>query len=247
MSYFDSLITDGNGVISISCPNVKHMDRVESQYSGADKVEGILQDDPQIQMGNTFTPMSELNDALKTAQQTQMVLGANNLLNYLPASSLAWQGTSPIILNTSFYLITISEYSNIQGQLKALARLAALKVQDDTSTRIHGGYRYMHYDKIDNQGNFLSNVGVDEEKSRPGTCKIVINHATILHGMLLTSLQFQPSTVSCPHGEPLYYIVNASFTLYRPAIITDLDDVFIRTPKTTESDESGNIGTNGDW
>ena len=119
-------------------------------------------------------------------------------------------------------MITLYNGSNIMGQLKKLAELAALHVTDETSTRFHGGYRFQYYqDKL-----LINNEGIEKTQDVPGTCIININDNTYLRGMLLTSLQFQPSTVVCPKGEPLYYLVNASFTQYRPPVTTDLNHVF---------------------
>lgn len=227
MSYFDDILIHGSGLIKVRCPNFANHNAKPDEYT--DEIVGILQDDPQIQMGNTFTPLSELSDALQNLQATQTVLGANNLINYIPASAMTWQGTAPIVLNASFYLVTIHKNSNIQGQLKKLASMATLYVdgEEGLNTRIHGGYRFMYYNVKEN-GNLINNAGIEKNKDVPGTCRVYINDMTQLDGMLLTALQFQPSTVVCPQGEPLYYVVNASFSQYRPPVTTDLDNVFRR-------------------
>ena len=226
MSYFDSIMLHGSGIIQIQCPNAANADAMPDAYT--DLVTGIMQDDPQIQMGNTFTTLSELADALKDLQDTQMVLGGNNLVNYIPASAMLWQGTAPIVLNASFYLVTIHKASNIQKKLQGLASLATLYTSEDSkhgmNARIHGGYKYMYYNT--QTTNLINNAGIAKNKDVPGTCRIYLNDSTRLDGMLLTSLQFQPSTVVCPKGEPLYYLVNASFTQYRPPVTTDLNHVF---------------------
>lgn len=226
MSYFDSIMQHCSGLIYIRCPNAENPDAMPDSYTNL--VTGIMQDDPQIQMGNTFTTLSELSDALKDLKEAQLVLGASNLVNYIPASAMMWQGTSPIVLNASFYLVTIHEKSNIQGQLQCLASLATLFTKEDSEHGMnatpHGGYRYFYY----NTGatSLINNADIAKNKDVPGTCCIYFNASTRLDGMLLTSLQFQPSTVICPQGEPLYYLVNASFTQYRPPVTTDLKHVF---------------------
>ena len=223
MSYYDNLMLHNSGLIQIQVPSYSNHDALPSQY--VDNITGILQEDPSIQMGNTFTPLSELSEALGEIQNTQMVLGANNLLNYIPASAMTWQGTAPIKINVSFYLVTLSEKSNIQKTLKKLAELATVHVVDETSSRIHGGYRFMNYE-VTNEKSLISNEGIDKCKEVPGTCRIFINDSTCLQGMLLQNLQYQPSTVVCRHGEPLYYIVNAQFQQYRPPVDSDLNSVF---------------------
>lgn len=225
MSFHNKFYLNYSGVVQLQCPSYNNRELKPSQYGEDQYVTGILQDDPQIQMGNDFTTLSELSDALGNLQDFQTVAGANNLVNYIPASAMTWQGTAPIKVNLAFYLITFNKDSNIQGRLKILAEMATLDVTGDLTTRVHGGYRFMYYN-IKKDGNLINNEAIDKNKDVPGTFRILINNRTCLTGMLLTSLQFQPSTVVCKNKEPLYYIVNASFVQYRPPIRSDLDSVF---------------------
>lgn len=220
MTFISDFYNSMSGIVTISVPSYENHNAKPSEYAYG--LDGILQDDPQIQMGNTFTPLSELDQALNPLQDFQQVMGANNVLNYLPASAMTWQGTAPIKLHMSFYMITLHKGSNISGQLNRLADLAALHVTDATSTRFHGGYRFQLYK--DNQ--LISNSGIEQTQDVPGTCIININNNTYLRGMLLQSLQFQPSTVVCRNGEPLYYIVNTQFIGYRPPVTGDLKSIF---------------------
>ena len=220
MSFITDFYNSMSGVVTIWVPSYKNHNAKPSQYNNA--IQGILQDDPQIQMGNTFTPLSELDNALQPLQNFQQVMGANNVVNYLPASASTWQGTSPIKVHLNFYMLTLYNGSNIMGQLKKLAELAALHVTDETSTRFHGGYRFQLYkDK-----QLISNNGIEKTQNVPGTCRIDINENTYIQGMLLQSLQYQPSTVVCRNKEPLYYIVNAQFIGYRAPVTGDLKSIF---------------------
>ena len=220
MSFMSEFYNSMSGKVTIMMPNYNNHNAKPSQYNTY--LQGILQDDPQIIMANTFTPLSELDSALKPLQDFQQVMGANNVLNYLPASAMSWQGTDPIKVRISFYLITLHKGSNIMGQLEHLAELAALHVTDATSTRFHGGYRYQLY----NDKELIKNSGIESDLDVEGTCIIGINENTYIRGMLLTSLQFQPSTVVCRNKEPLYYIVNAEFKGYRPPVTGDLKSIF---------------------
>lgn len=220
MSFATDFYNSMSGVVTIWVPSYDNHNAKPSEYNHA--LQGILQEDPQITMGNNFVPLSELDSALHPLQDFQQVMGANNVVNYLPASAMTWQGTPPIKIQLNFYMITLYNGSNIMGQLKHLAELASLHVTDETSTRFHGGYRFQYYqDKL-----LINNEGIEKTQDVPGTCIININESTCLRGMLLTALHFQPSTVVCKHHEPLYYNVNATFTGYRPPVTGDLGSIF---------------------
>ena len=79
---------------------------------------------------------------------------------------MLWQGTAPIVLNASFYLVTIHKTSNIQKKLQVLASLATLYTSEDSkhgmNARIHGGYKYMYYNTQTN--NLINNAGIAKSK-----------------------------------------------------------------------------------
>lgn len=216
MSYSSEILSHNSGIIAIKTPIYDSESRTV--------IKGILQDDIQIQMGNNWAPNSDLNTALDTLQEFQQIWGADSVSNYLPTSGMTWKGTQHIKIQASFYLVTFNEYSNIQRDVRLLAELCALKPTGTTSTGFHNGYKLNLYDN-----NMTLNNNIDLNKNDvKGTCEIMINNMshTYIQGLLAQSLQIQPSTVRCKNGEPLYYIVNMSFTGYRAPIVGDLKSIF---------------------
>ena len=228
LTFIDELFNRQSGTVVIEVPDINNHNAVPSEYTR--KIRGILIDDPQIHFQNNFSTLSELHEALSTAQDTQQVFGANNLLNYIPASAMTWQGTPPITLHMQFYLISFNANSNIMQQARWLTELCTLKVTDETSSRIHGGYRYHFFDGSKFINNQTKTYNVQTAGGVPGTCTVKINNErTVINGLLLLSAQCQPSTVVCRNDEPLYYIVSVRFTGYRPPVTSDLDSIFAGT------------------
>lgn len=222
MTYSSEILSKSSGVIKIGIPIDNKNDKYDS--NPLTWVVGILQDDIQIQLANNWAPNSEINTALDTLQEFQQIWSTDSVSNYIPTSGMTWKGTKHIVVNVAFYLITFNENSNIQRDARLLAELLTLTPTGVTSTGFHNGYKLNLY-----QGNERINNNVDLNiNDIKGTCHIVVNNGrhTELKGLLASSMQIQPSTVSCIGGEPLYYIVNMGFTGYRAPIKADLKSVF---------------------
>lgn len=222
MSYSSNILNSGSGIIEIRVP--QH----DSEYKAV--VKGILQDDIQIQMGNNWSPFSELNPSvMEKLQGLQQIWQADSVTNYIPTSGMAWKGTEHIRIQTSFYLVNFNPSIDIQKSAKTLAELCALKPDGSTATGFHGGYKMDLYHDNGSLNNKMDYKQVDIK----GTCEIRVNsqHHTCIKGLLAKDIQLQPSTVSVWNhrrgcGEPLYYIVNMSFTGHRAPIMSDLKWMF---------------------
>lgn len=214
MNFINNYYNTGSGIITIQVP----------QFGGGFKaVQGILQNDLQVQMGNNWNPLSELNSqVMDKLQGLQQVWQADSVTNYIPTSGMAWKGTAHIKVHATFYLISHSRHANIQADAKTLAELCALKPDGVTSTGFHGGYKMNLYDN-----NLNLNNSIDLKNNNvPGTCEVIIDSHTRICGLLAQNMNYQTSTVCVKTGKPLYYIVDMSFTGYRAPIISDLNSIF---------------------
>lgn len=229
MSFSDRFFKQKSGIITLRVPTSNGGDS-RSDYHD---VKGILQDDPQIQFGNNWSPISEFKTALDPLQDFQQVIQAESVSSFISGSGMAWKGTAHIKVNCSFYLISFNAKSNIQNSAKMLAQLCALNVTGKTKVRPHGGYQLDLFNSNEALTNDnvsykdLKDIAGDGEKV-PGTVTLFINSGshTKITGLLAQSIQIQPSTVTVKNGAPLYYIVNAGFTGYRAPIYDDLKPMF---------------------
>lgn len=225
MSFSDRFFEQKSGIIELYVPS-------NGDGSAHEYVRGVLQDDPQIQLGNNFNPISEFKTALDPLQDFQQIIQADSISSFISGSGMVWKGTNPMKVNCGFYLISFSAKSNIQKSARVLAQLGALSVAGATSVKPHCGYSpnlISSNDALGDNVNYssLNDISGSGEKV-PGTVTIVINSTshTKLTGLLATSIQIQPSTVTVKDGAPLYYIVNMSFTGYRSPTFGDLKHTF---------------------
>ena len=99
MSYSDTFLSSNSGIVSLQIPQVEGDDVF---------IKGILQEDPQIQMGNQWGTLSEFDNLLDPLQELQQAIQTDNISNYVSATGMAWKGTPHIKVNCSFYLISFN-------------------------------------------------------------------------------------------------------------------------------------------
>lgn len=230
MSFSDRFFKQKSGIVELIVPeSIGGSDR--TAYAS---VKGILQDDPQIQMGNNWSPISEFKTALDPLQDFQQVVQAESVSSFISGSGMAWKGTVHIIVNCTFYLISFNAKSNIQRSARLLAQLCALDVTGKTKVRPHGGYQldlFKSNEAITNKDvsyKDLNDISGKKGEDVPGTVTMYVNSRshTRIPGLLAHSVQIQPSTVTVKNGAPLYYIVNIGFTGYRAPVYEDLRHMF---------------------
>lgn len=216
MAYSDQFLEQKSGIIKLVVPTFNY---------SYETITGILQDDPQIQMGNTWAPISEFQTALDPLQDIQQVIQTENISNFVSASGMAWKGTPHIKVNCTFYLINFNAKSNAGRQVRFLSELCSLETKGSTQTRVHGGYKL---DLFQSNENLTNKDLKDISNNVLGTVTMVINSGahTVVKGLLAQSVQVQPSTVSVANGQPLYYLVSVSFTGYRSPIQSDFADMY---------------------
>ena len=216
MAYSDQFLEQKSGIIKLNIPTFN---------DGRETIKGILQDDPQIQMGNTWAPISEFQTALDPLQDIQQIIQTENISNFVSASGMAWKGTPHIKVNCTFYLINFNANSNAGRQVRILSELCSLETKGSTQTRVHGGYKL---DLFQSNENLTNRNLKDIITQTEGTVTLTINSGahTMIKGLLAQSIQVQPSTVSVANGQPLYYLVSASFTGYRSPIQSDFADMY---------------------
>lgn len=221
MTYSDQFLEQSSGVLILEIPTF--------DGKGA-TIKGILQDDPQIQMGNHWSPISEFTTALDPLQDLQQIVQTDSISNYVSASGMAWKGTSHIKVHCTFYLISFNSTSNIRQQASLLSKLCTLQVDGNTSIKVHGGYKLnvLSGNKTLGKASYNDLQDITNSKDISGTVTLYINSNahTKITGLLTHSIQVQPSTVSVANGQPLYYMVSMSFTGYRPPITTDMESIY---------------------
>ena len=217
MSYSDTFLSSNSGIVSLQIPQVEGDDVF---------IKGILQEDPQIQMGNQWGTLSEFNNLLDPLQELQQAIQTDNISNYVSATGMAWKGTPHIKVNCSFYLIYFNASSNIRAQAKHLAKLCTVTVTGNTGVKIHGGYKLDYFKP--NKKLTLDNLNDITSQKVKGLVTLSINSYkhTKIPGLLTQSLTIQPSTVCVRSGAPLYYVVTAGFIGYRAPISSDMNVMY---------------------
>ena len=217
MSYSDTFLSSNSGIVTLQIPQVEGDD---------DFIKGILQEDPQIQMGNQWGALSEFDNLLDPLQELQQAIQTDNISNYVSATGMAWKGTPHIKVNCSFYLISFNSSSNIRAQAKHLAKLCTVTVTGSVGVKIHGGYKLDYFKN--NESLTLNNLNDITSQNVKGTVTLSINsyRHTKIPGLLTQSLTIQPSTVCVRSGAPLYYVVTAGFIGYRAPISSDMDVMY---------------------
>ena len=217
MSYSDTFLSSNSGIVTLQIPQVEGDD---------DFIKGILQEDPQIQMGNQWGTLSEFDNLLDPLQELQQAIQTDNISNYVSATGMAWKGTPHIKVNCSFYLISFNSHSNIRAQAKQLAKLCTVTVTGSVGVKIHGGYKLDYFKN--NESLTLNNLNDITSQNVKGTVTLSINsyRHTKIPGLLTQSLTIQPSTVCVRSGAPLYYVVTAGFIGYRAPISSDMDVMY---------------------
>lgn len=217
MSYSDTFLSSNSGIVTLEIPQVE---------GGTAFIKGILQEDPQIQMGNQWGTLSEFDNLLDPLQELQQAIQTDNISNYVSATGMAWKGTPHIKVNCSFYLISFNSSSNIRAQAKQLAKLCTVTVTGSVGVKIHGGYKLDYFKN--NESLTLNNLNDITSQDVKGTVTLYINsyRHTKIPGLLTQSLTIQPSTVCVRSGAPLYYVVTAGFIGYRAPISSDMDVMY---------------------
>ena len=217
MSYSDTFLSSNSGIVTLEIPRVE---------GGNAFIKGILQEDPQIQMGNQWGTLSEFDNLLDPLQELQQAIQTDNISNYVSATGMAWKGTPHIKVNCSFYLISFNSSSNIRAQAKQLAKLCTVTVTGSVGVKIHGGYKLDYFKN--NESLTLNNLNDITSQNVKGTVTLSINsyRHTKIPGLLTQSLTIQPSTVCVRSGAPLYYVVTAGFIGYRAPISSDMDVMY---------------------
>ena len=217
MSYSDTFLSSNSGIVTLEIPRVE---------GGTAFIKGILQEDPQIQMGNQWGTLSEFDNLLDPLQELQQAIQTDNISNYVSATGMAWKGTPHIKVNCSFYLISFNSSSNIRAQAKRLAKLCTVTVSGSDGVKIHGGYKLDYFKN--NNDLTLNNLNDITSQTVKGTVTLSINsyRHTKIPGLLTQSLTIQPSTVCVRSGAPLYYVVTAGFIGYRAPISSDMDVMY---------------------
>lgn len=217
MSYSDTFLSSNSGIATLEIPQVE---------GGTAFIKGILQEDPQIQMGNQWGTLSEFDNLLDPLQELQQAIQTDNISNYVSATGMAWKGTPHIKVNCSFYLISFNSSSNIRAQAKQLAKLCTVTVTGSIGVKIHGGYKLDYFKN--NESLTLNNLNDITSQNVKGTVTLSINsyRHTKIPGLLTQSLTIQPSTVCVRSGAPLYYVVTAGFIGYRAPISSDMDVMY---------------------
>lgn len=221
MAYSDQFLEQSSGIIMLEVPTFE---------GGKEIIKGILQDDPQIQMGNNWNPISEFTTALDPLQDLQQIVQTDSISNYVSASGMAWKGTAHIKVSCTFYLISFNKNSNIRKQASILSKLCTLQVDGNTSVKVHGGYKLnvLSGNKTLNNASYNDLQDITSVDTVPGTVSLYVNSAshTKIKGLLAQTIQIHPSTVSVANGQPLYYMINMSFTGYRSPITTDMESIY---------------------
>ena len=217
MSYSDTFLSSNSGIVTLEIPQVE---------GSTAFIKGILQEDPQIQMGNQWGTLSEFDNLLDPLQELQQAIQTDNISNYVSATGMAWKGTPHIKVNCSFYLISFNSNSNIRAQAKQLAKLCTVTVTGSFGVKIHGGYKLDYFKN--NNDLTLNNLNDITSQTVKGTVTLSINsyRHTKIPGLLTQSLTIQPSTVCVRSGAPLYYVVTAGFIGYRAPISSDMDVMY---------------------
>ena len=141
MSYSDTFLSSNSGIVTLEIPQVE---------GSTAFIKGILQEDPQIQMGNQWGTLSEFDNLLDPLQELQQAIQTDNISNYVSATGMAWKGTPHIKVNCSFYLISFNSSSNIRAQAKQLAKLCTVTVTGSIGVKIHGGYKLDYFKNNEN-------------------------------------------------------------------------------------------------
>ena len=87
MAYSDTFLSSKSGIVTLEIPQVE---------GGTAFIKGILQEDPQIQMGNQWGTLSEFDNLLDPLQELQQAIQTDNISNYVSATGMAWKGTPHI-------------------------------------------------------------------------------------------------------------------------------------------------------
>lgn len=226
MAYSDRFYEQQSGIIELKVPYFSKVDGSTSTES----IKGILQDDPQIQLGNNWGTLNEFDDLLNPLRDIQQVVKTDNITNYVSATGMAWKGTPHIKVNCNFYLIAFNSKSNINKKAMLLSQLCTVFVSGGYGVKVHGGYQLDYYKNNEtlelgtfNDSDFI-NSKVD------GTVTMIINSPshTVINGLLAQTINIQPSTVCVRDGSPLYYVVSAGFTGYRAPITSDMHSIYGR-------------------
>ena len=217
MAYSDTFLSSDSGIVTVEVPLIG---------GGTVRIKGILQEDPQIQMGNQWGTLNEFDNLLDPLQKLQQAIQTDNISNYVSATGMVWKGTPHIKVNCNFYLISFNANSDIRGQANELAKLCSVTVTGKTGVKIHGGYKVNYFKS--NESLTLNNLNDITEQKVEGTVTLYINSRahTKIPGLLTQSLTIQPSTVSVRSGAPLYYMVSAGFIGYRAPISSDMDVIY---------------------
>ena len=217
MAYSDTFLSSKSGIVTLEIPQVE---------GGTAFIKGILQEDPQIQMGNQWGTLSEFDNLLDPLQELQQAIQTDNISNYVSATGMAWKGTPHVKVNCSFYIISFNSSSNIRAQAKQLAKLCTVTVTGSIGVKIHGGYKLDYFKN--NNDLTLNNLNDITSQNVKGTVTLYINsyRHTKIQGLLTQSLTIQPSTVCVRSGAPLYYVVTAGFIGYRAPISSDMDVMY---------------------
>ena len=223
MSYSDRFFEQQSGIITLDIP-VTTSDGGTSSAT----IKGILQEDPQIQMGNNWGTLNEFDNLLDPLQELQQALKTDNISNYVSASGMAWKGTPHIKVNCNFYLIAFNAHSNICSKARMLSQLCAVTVTGKYGIKVHGGYQLDYYKNNSKLSLDSMNDSAFLDSGVKGTVTLTINSTshTVIRGLLAQSINIQPSVVSVRDGSPLYYVVSAGFTGYRAPITTDMSSIY---------------------
>ena len=114
MSYSDTFLSSNSGIVTLEIPQIE---------GNSAFIKGILQEDPQIQMGNQWGTLSEFDNLLDPLQELQQAIQTDNISNYVSATGMAWKGTPHIKVNCSFYLISFNSNSNKIGRASCRERV----------------------------------------------------------------------------------------------------------------------------
>lgn len=213
--------------------------RIEQSEVGVNLI-GLTTSDPTFSAQNKWGPI--IND-VSNLQDLGSLMGFGNMASWVGASTMCWKGTSPLTMGIEFYLINYKRGLNLEPQLKALVRLAALDVTNKALVKVHGGY--LPDVLSDNETFFngsitsmkdLGGKGLENFASSPqsygkGSITITFGHKSTIGNLLLSKIDVTESTVEVADAnggnrKPLFYRVSAQFTGVRPLLTTDVDSMF---------------------
>lgn len=223
----------GPGIAKISLPT-------------GDVISGILASEVNISMQNRFGPL--IPDISFLTDISSMV-GSTSLLAWIGSTAQAWKGTEPIRFGMDLYFVNYKPNLNLEGKLKALARMCSLEATGSATVQAHGGYqgRYFgnnlsqqYFNNAENyrafmqekdptaqeKYDYLKGVGGEFQKEIFGVVAVEIGSRFRLDNLLILRVDITPSLTEIYNAgspKPLYYKVGLSFQTCRAALATDVE------------------------